>query len=143
MLFYSTRLLVLYALFATVAWATNVPRLVPSRRADFLVSRGLDHVIPKQHALLSYSSAPHHSPAATVAFVAYPNRPILLLEDIDYFVEDIVCSSIPPDTNILTVRFADEDAFEAAAENWSQLDEFIILTAHYGCNPYTHRGSWR
>ena len=55
------RLLLLcsYAAVVAVAWATAMPRLVPSRRADFLLRRGLDvdfHVAPKQEALLSYST---------------------------------------------------------------------------------------
>ncbi|KAI0743230.1 hypothetical protein BC629DRAFT_249560 [Irpex lacteus] len=128
---------------ASAVCATTLPRLVPSRRTGQLVSRGLDLLVPKQEAILSYSTAPHHPPAANVAFIAHPSIPILLLEDIEFVLEEIVCSSPQQNGRNLAVRFAVEDAFQAALDSWSTLDEFIVLTAHHGCNSYGDRGSWR
>ena len=52
-------LLLLFSLYvyAVLVATATMPRLVPSRRADFL-RRGLDYrdVVPKQEALLSYST---------------------------------------------------------------------------------------
>ena len=90
-------------------------------------------------------AATYSAPSAHVSFAAHDDRPILLLEDIEYFLSEVVCSTFKS-TSSLAVRFVDEDVFDFAFNSWSQLDDgFVVLTAHYagGCNHYSERGSWR
>ena len=55
----------------------------------------------------------HHAPVAVVSFVARPNRPILLLEEIGHLLDDVACVADARDANESLV----EVTFTAATYN--------------------------
>ncbi len=91
-----------------------------------------------------YSIAVHHPPAASVSFTAHNGLPILLLEDLDYLFESVLCSEnvnnhIP---GTMDLRFASADAFEEALDTWTDSGTFIVVTSHPSCNIANERGAW-
>jgi hypothetical protein len=84
-----------------------------------------------------------HRPTSTLTFPAHQNVPVLLLEDMDFLVETVVChGELDTENLVAEIVFTSEDAHTAAAETWSSLSEFILVTSHPGCNPSDQRGAW-
>ena len=67
-----------------------------------------------------------------------------MVEDFDHILAGISCHKAHSDRlgDVITVNFADDFAFEVAMEEWISLQNFVVITAHAGCNAEDERGSW-
>ncbi|KAJ7920457.1 hypothetical protein B0H13DRAFT_1986996 [Mycena leptocephala] len=100
-------------------------------------------VVPKDAVTLLYAPEGMHRPTSTLTFPAHQNVPVLLLEDMDFLVETVVChGELDTENLVAEIVFTSEDAHTAAAETWSSLSKFILVTSHPGCNPSDQRGAW-
>ncbi|KAJ7843292.1 hypothetical protein B0H13DRAFT_2676389 [Mycena leptocephala] len=82
-------------------------------------------------------------PKDVVTLSAYENVPIMVLEEIDFLVETIVCHiTLGSEDSVVEIIFTSEDAYAAIFATWSSLSEFILVTSHQSCNPNDQRGAW-
>ncbi|GJE85182.1 hypothetical protein PsYK624_012600 [Phanerochaete sordida] len=138
---------IVFAALATVTLAVS-PRLVPAKRgATSLGKRSLwrRDIIPKEEVILSYAISPYHPPSAAVTLAAHDERPIILVEDLDYLLHSVSCYGSRSNAlgHTITLEFLDEDAFQLAAAEWLALQTFAVVTAHAGCNAADEHGAWR
>ncbi|KAJ7145569.1 hypothetical protein C8R44DRAFT_896671 [Mycena epipterygia] len=133
-----------WALISTclVGIAQGVP-LVPFKNAPTLLVRSTwkGEVVPKNLVTLSYAPPRAHYSTSSLTFAAHPNVPILLLEDIEFLVDSVVCHA-ETDGSVVEVAFNSEDAYTATYAAWSSLSQFMLVTSHPSCNPSDERGAW-
>ncbi|KAJ6547774.1 hypothetical protein DFH09DRAFT_634298 [Mycena vulgaris] len=136
---------VISAFLAAGALAQSEP-LVPFKNTPTVLARSTwkREVVPKDLVTLSYSPERSHYPSSSLTFAAHPNTPILLLENIEFLVETVVChTSSETDDSVVEITFNSEDAYAATLAAWSSLSEFMLVTSHPSCNPSDQRGAWR
>ncbi|KAF7320995.1 hypothetical protein HMN09_00186400 [Mycena chlorophos] len=95
---------------------------------------------PRDVVSLQYSQVGASRPSTSLTFPAQPQTPIMLLEDIDFLIDTVACTT---DNSIIAITFGSDDAYAATFAAWSSLEQFMLVTAHFGCNPHDQRGAWR
>ncbi|KAJ7017946.1 hypothetical protein C8F04DRAFT_1278488 [Mycena alexandri] len=125
-----------------VGIAQGVP-LVPFKNLPTLLARSTwkREVVPKNLVTLSYAPPHAHYSTSSLTFAAHPNVPILLLEDIEFLVNSVVCHA-EADGSVVEVAFNSDDAYTATFAAWSSLSQFMLVTSHPSCNPSDERGAW-
>ncbi|KAJ7848495.1 hypothetical protein B0H14DRAFT_3138277 [Mycena olivaceomarginata] len=125
-----------------VGIAQGVP-LVPFKNAPTLLARSTwkREIVPKNLVTLSYAPPRAHYSTSSLTFAAHRNVPILLLEDIEFLVDSVVCHA-EADGSVVEVAFNSEDAYAATFAAWSSLSQFMLVTSHPSCNPSDERGAW-
>ncbi|KAF7360944.1 hypothetical protein MSAN_01124500 [Mycena sanguinolenta] len=119
--------------------------LLPFKQPARAVPRSLwrREVVPRDVVTLSYAPEGSHRPTSSLTFSAYEDVPVLVLEDIDFLVETVVCPiALNAEESAAEISFLSEDAYAAALATWSSLPKFILVTSHSGCNPDDQRGAW-
>nr|GAT59081.1 predicted protein [Mycena chlorophos] len=126
--------------FALSASATST--LVPFKRSPSLYARSTwkRDIVPRDVVSLQYSQVGASRPSTSLTFPAQPQTPIMLLEDIDFLIDTVACTT---DNSIIAITFGSDDAYAATFAAWSSLEQFMLVTAHFGCNPHDQRGAWR
>jgi hypothetical protein len=82
-------------------------------------------------------------PSTSLKFAAHPGTPIVILEDIDYVLDSIVCHSSSDTTRTeVELNFRTEEVYIAALTLWSTYPSFILVTSHLTCNLDDRRGAW-
>jgi hypothetical protein len=64
--------------------------------------------------------------------------PILALEELDDSIEDVICNQSQID-----ISFRSIEQFHSVQRELEQLDGFILVTSHSGCNPDGARSTHR
>ncbi|KAJ6549722.1 hypothetical protein B0H19DRAFT_1073644 [Mycena capillaripes] len=105
--------------------------------AEYLEARGCPQKLG--YPLLCTSACPLFDLISELA--AHPNVPILLLEDIEFLVDWVVCNA-EADGSVVELAFNSEDAYAATFAVWSSLSQFMLVTSHPSCNPSDERGAW-
>lgn len=82
-----------------------------------------------------------HYSTSSLTFAAHPDVPILLLEDIEFLVDSVVCHA-EAEGSAVEVALNSEDAYAATFAAWSSLSQFMLVTSHPSCNPSDERGAW-
>ncbi|KAJ7733971.1 hypothetical protein B0H16DRAFT_1732069 [Mycena metata] len=125
-----------------VGIAQGVP-LVPFKNSPTLLARSTwtREVVPKNLVTLSYAPPSAHYSTSSLTFAAHPNVPILLLEDIQFLVNSVVCHA-EADGSVVEIAFNSDDAYAATFAAWSSLSQFMLVTSHPSCNPSDERGAW-
>ncbi|KAJ6453977.1 hypothetical protein C8R45DRAFT_1038562 [Mycena sanguinolenta] len=131
------------ALLCTWLVVAHSKPLVPFKNPPRAVPRGIwkREVVPRDIVTLSYAPEGAHRPTSYLTFSAYEDVPVLVLEDIDFMVDTVVCQ-LALRESVAEISFLSEDAYAAAVEAWSSLPKFILVTSHSGCNPDDQRGAW-
>ncbi|KAJ7513038.1 hypothetical protein B0H11DRAFT_1948489 [Mycena galericulata] len=115
----------------------NVPRVLPR-------SAWKREVVPKDVATLSYAPEGINFRTSSLTFTAHESVPIMMLEDIEFLVETVVChvTDDSDDESIVEITFTSEDAYATTLATWASLSKFMLVTSHPGCNPSDQRGAW-
>ncbi|KAJ7058018.1 hypothetical protein C8F01DRAFT_1232825 [Mycena amicta] len=129
-------------LFLCLLALTAASPLVPFKNSPSLHARSTwkRAIVPKDVVSLHYSQLGATYASSSLTFPAHSNTPILLLEDIDFLVDSVVCSL---DGSAVHISFTSDDSYAATLAAWSSLPQFMLITAHMGCNPHDQRAAWR
>ncbi|KAF7321008.1 hypothetical protein HMN09_00187700 [Mycena chlorophos] len=129
-------------LWLGLSLSATASSLVPFKRSPSLYARSTwkRDIVPRDVVSLQYSQVGASRPSTSLTFPAQPQTPIMLLEDIDFLIDTVACTT---DDSIIAITFSSNDAYAATFAAWSWLEQFILVTAHFGCNPHDQRGAWR
>ena len=97
-------------------------------------------IFNRLYSPLTYA-ATYSAPSAHISFVAHDDRPILLLEDIDYLFDSVFCTPSSGGNHMILI-FGNEDVYSETMAMWGKIPTFTVVTAHPTCNSYDQRGAW-
>ncbi|KAJ7138840.1 hypothetical protein C8R46DRAFT_604294 [Mycena filopes] len=106
-------------------------------------------LLPKSALHLAYGHDALSYPSTTLEFSAYPNTPMISLEEIDHLLTAVRCVSdsrthLPrSSTNSnISLNFISAEAFNEALASWSRPSAFTLVTLHETCNALDQRAAW-
>ncbi|KAJ7746180.1 hypothetical protein DFH07DRAFT_963052 [Mycena maculata] len=118
--------------------------MVPFKRRSTLSIQSRSwkrELVPKDVVNLEYGMELAEFPSTALKFTAHADMPIVLLEDIEYLVDAVICHvtyGVP--TAVVELNFRSDNAYTEALNSWSP--PFILVTSHLTCNLDDRRGAW-
>ncbi|KAJ7582951.1 hypothetical protein C8J56DRAFT_1055972 [Mycena floridula] len=96
---------------------------------------------PRKTANLFYGIGQEDGfPATSVVFTAHQGLPIVLLDDVDFLIQNVECQNSAQDQR-LDISFVSAKALGTVLVHWD-VGRFMMITMHSGCNPEDERGAW-
>ncbi|KAJ6566556.1 hypothetical protein B0H19DRAFT_1232686 [Mycena capillaripes] len=141
----STYSLFLCVLATCLVAITDAVPLVPFQAPTTLMARSAwkREVVPKDFVTLPYGPEGAAYPTSSLTFAAHPNVPILVLENLEFLIEEVMCRPAKEgEGDVVEVFFISQDAYAATLAAWSSLSQFMLVTSHPTCNPHDQRGAW-